>query len=382
MGLRRLIHRQRFLGGPLGNGYDVAVCGRCGAGFADRIPTQAKLDHYYAEQSKYEYAQSGGAESPYDFRRFELIVEQVLPFLQASNAAILDIGCATGGLLSCLKRRGYTNLLGSDPSPTCVEAARRLHQVEVIPATIAGLAKVEHRFDLILLVGVLEHLCEVRNAVDDCVKMMKPGGLLYCAQPDVQSFQACNNAPYQQFSTEHLNFFSRHSLNTLMRLCGLKRRASWRWLVEWREGISDSVVSAIYEKPTKVMRRSQTIRDKITGPSLDKYVNTSRRADVKINLSIEYLISEQIPIFVWGVGTLTHRLLAMTRFSKANILAFVDSNPHTHGTRLANRPVLKPEQLAKRNEPIFICSTAFGREIATAIRKQYGLQNQIISLPR
>src|SRR4051812_27365459 len=101
-GRRDVLHRQQFVGGPLGDGYDVVVCTACGAGFADRIPEQADLDHYYAERSKYEYAQNGGEESPYDFKRFELIAEQVMSFLSSRDAAILDVGCATGGLLACL----------------------------------------------------------------------------------------------------------------------------------------------------------------------------------------------------------------------------------------------------------------------------------------
>ena len=59
---RRVLHRQRFLEGPLGAGYDVVVCRHCGAGFADGIPAQEELDRYYAEQSKYTYNHAGGAE--------------------------------------------------------------------------------------------------------------------------------------------------------------------------------------------------------------------------------------------------------------------------------------------------------------------------------
>src|ERR1700677_5030046 len=96
---RRILHRQQFLDGPMGEGYDVVVCNRCGAGFADGIPSQAEMDRYYAEQSKYTYDHAGGAESPWDLKRFELTVEQVAPHLKSLDARILDIGCATGGLL-------------------------------------------------------------------------------------------------------------------------------------------------------------------------------------------------------------------------------------------------------------------------------------------
>src|SRR5882762_5933306 len=90
VGERRVLHRQRFTGGGVvGEGYDVVVCDECGAGFADGIPQQRQLDLHYENQSKYEYNQDDGAESPYDSKRFELIVEQVLPFLGEKTVAIL-----------------------------------------------------------------------------------------------------------------------------------------------------------------------------------------------------------------------------------------------------------------------------------------------------
>jgi SAM-dependent methyltransferase len=246
---RRVLHRQRFQDGPLGDGYDVVVCQACGAGFADGIPSQERLDRYYAEQSKYTYDHAEGAESPYDIKRFEIIADQAIPFLPTHDARILDIGCATGGLLSVFKQRGFSNVLGIDPSPVCAAAARRLHGVQVRVATLAELAGWHERFDLVLMVGVLEHLREVQPAVRAVVARLNPGGLFYGAVPDVEGLAACHNAPYQQFSVEHVNFFSGQSLGRLMAVCGLTPRQTWRQIVEWREDITEPVVSGIYEVP-------------------------------------------------------------------------------------------------------------------------------------
>ena len=184
---RRVLYRQRFRDGPLGDGYDVVVCRQCGAGFAEGIPSQEELDRYYAGQSKYTYDHAEGAESPYDFKRFETIADQLIPFLPSRETRILDVGCATGGLLSVFKQRGFGNVLGIDPSPACAPAARRLHGVEVRTATLAQLAGWQESFDLILLVGVLEHLRDVQPAVRTMAARLKAGGLLYCAQPDRKS---------------------------------------------------------------------------------------------------------------------------------------------------------------------------------------------------
>jgi SAM-dependent methyltransferase len=379
---RRVLHRQRFLDGPLGDGYDVVVCRECGAGFADGIPSQQELDTYYAERSKYTYDQAGGAESPYDFRRFELIADQVVPFLPSRQARILDIGCATGGLLAVLQKRGFTHGLGADPSPACAAAARRLHGVEVRESTLAQLAGWTDQFDLILLVGVLEHLREVHPALEIVRRLLAPGGLLYCAQPDVAAFSECVNAPYQQFSVEHVNFFSESSLNRLLARSGLGPRRTWHWLVEWREGVTDSVVSGIYgADPTPVgPARSPNAIDGETGPALEQYLDRCRSGEAALLSAVNRLAQSQEPVLIWGAGTLTRRLLASTPLAEANVVAFVDSDPGVHWRRLAGREVLSPSQIVGRREAIVICSKAFEHEIRRMVREELRLPNPLILL--
>src|SRR5918993_690433 len=92
---RRVVFHQQFAAVEQATpvtGYDVAVCERCGAGYADGIPHQAAFDRYYRDMSTYEYAQRGGEESEYDSRRLALIADIVAPRVPASGARILDIG--------------------------------------------------------------------------------------------------------------------------------------------------------------------------------------------------------------------------------------------------------------------------------------------------
>jgi 2-polyprenyl-3-methyl-5-hydroxy-6-metoxy-1,4-benzoquinol methylase len=377
IGPRRVLHRQRFLDGPLGDGYDVVICQNCGAGFADGIPEQAELDRYYADRSKYEYTQSGGVESIYDFARFEAIVREIVPFVPDRQAAILDVGCATGGLLACFAHSGYTSLLGSDPSPACAAAARKLHRLTVRCATIAEMAGWDERFDLILLVGVLEHLRDVSGAVDAVARLLAPGGSIYCAQPDVEAFTACQNAPYQQFSVEHVNFLSKTSLIRLMERSKLAPRHTARWMIQWREGVTDSVVSGLFGRTAAApaLRHDQHTENALAG-----YLSQSQHDDIRITAAVDELVRSRECILIWGAGTLARRLLRTTRLAEANISAFIDSNIHLQGTRLAGHEVIAPRQLVGRREPVVICSRAFEREITTMIREEFRLKNRIIAI--
>lgn len=379
VGARRALHRQVFQDGVLGSGYTVVVCADCGAGFADGIPGQAEMDRYYAEQSKYSYDGSGGAESVYDMQRFALITDQVVPHLPSKQARILDIGCATGGLLSVFKQRGYANVLGADPSPACAGAARRLHDIEVRAATLQQLEGWTERFDLVLMVGVLEHLRDAAAAVRTVASLLKPGGSFFAAVPDVEGLAESRNAPFQQFSMEHVNFFSAQSLGRLLARERFAARQTWQNTIEWREGVTERVLAGLYLlAPTA----PAGLMDRLTEPALTRYIESSIAEDAVIHAKIAELVLSRRPILVWGAGALTRRLLAATPLGQARIEAFVDSSVHLHGTRLAGRMILSPAQLTGRSEAILICSVAFEREIIRAIREQHGLANELMTLSR
>jgi len=372
----RIVHRQRFLDGPLCDGYDVLVCTNCGMGFADGIPPQSKMDRYYSEQSKYSYDHMDGAESVWDIKRFEATAEQLIPHLNTQKARILDIGCATGGLLSVFKKRGYGNVFGVDPSPGCAASASRLHGINVRIATLSELYRWDEKFDLIMMLGVLEHLNSVKEAVNAAARLLSLGGRLYCAVPDVQGLATCPNAPYQQFSIEHVNFFSATSLRRLLAECGMDETGAWSWNIEWRQGVWEPIVSGLYELRQPFVPPYDTT----TETALQKYLEYSENEDKGLLRTVESLVESREPVIVWGAGTLARRLLANTRFNKVNFVAFVDSSPHLQSRSLAGLPVLRPSQIYERTELILICSISFEAEIAIAIRGQHKIMNRLLSL--
>lgn len=111
-----------------------------------------------------------------------------------------------------------------------------------------------------------------------------------------------------------------------------------------------------------------------------KYIRQSETVDTRLRQIIEQTAAIGKPIIVWGVGTHTQRLLADGGLSKADICLFVDSNPKYHGHELQGIPIVSPESLRQRNEPILICSRVFQREIQGQIRDQLSLNNELLLL--
>lgn len=361
-------------------GYDVAVCKACGAGYADGIPDQRAFDRYYRDMSKYEYHQREGAESEYDQRRLAIIADIIAPHVPRRDARILDIGCATGRLLANLRERGFPNVTGLDPSPACAAAAKKLYGISVHTQTLAELGAGAERFDVAILVGVLEHLCDLDEAFVHLRTILNPGGLLYVEVPDATAFADWPNAPYQDFSTEHINFFAPVSLEHLMARRGFSRVFLEQNHREQSYRTVMSNVSAVFRKAAGVPRAPVDLFDADTEPGLVRYIEQCRREDTALRAKLDALADSGRPILVWGVGTHTTRLMATSRLADANIVAFIESNARYHGKTLHGRPIIAPEELKRHDEPVLVSSRVFQHEIAAQIRDDLHCANELILL--
>jgi SAM-dependent methyltransferase len=379
---RRVVFHQEFAtvdqATPV-TGYDVAVCRRCGGSYADGIPDQSAFDRYYREMSKYEYAQRDGAESEHDSRRLALIAGIVTRHLESPAARILDVGCASGRLLANIREEGYPDVTGLDPSPACAAAAARLYGIAVRTMTLGEIATSAELFDVVIMVGVLEHLRDLDGAFDHLRTILPPGGLLYVEVPDVTAFADWPNAPYQDFSTEHINFFSPISLSNLMLRHGFSRVFLEQNHREQSYKTVMSNISAVYRRePAAAQAEIQFDPD--TAAGLERYLTQCAEDDRRLRSAIDAVVDAQRPILVWGVGTHTSRLMATSRLAEANIVAFIESNSRYQGRTLHGRPILAPEALKDRSEPVLISSRVFQKEIADQIRDGLGCPNELILL--
>ena len=376
---RRILFRQDFSGlssGTFLHGYDVYVCEDCGFVFAGGLPPGEDFDRYYAEMSKWEHLDNAGLESAEDAQRFGETAQFVAGFKLERHAPVLDVGCSTGGLLAALRREGFTRLLGLDPSPQCAQLARKNYDLEVFTGSVKALSQLPEHFGLVTLSGVLEHLHDPNRVLQDVRKRLTEGGLLYVLVPDATRFAQHMDAPYQQFSIEHILFFTPNSLVNLLRRNGfvplqmrpIANPCTLRYLYPGVEGVFQKGPVGAWTHDDSGER---TLRD---------YLDASAAWEQAIVHQIADLVQRQEPILVWGVGTNTQRLMATTRLRDVSIVAFVDSNPHYHGKELEGHPIISPQDVAKHAEPILIASIIYREEISQQIRNKLKLGNRLIML--
>lgn len=367
---------EHFLAAGLLDGYDVVICRRCGAGYADDIPPQAAFDDYYRDLSKYDEADRSPLEPSVPELRFQHIADILETLIPQRTSRIFEIGCASGQLLSVLRARGFESVLGCDPSPGCVRSAAEFYGVPAVVGTVFSAPQPERPFDFLILGGVMEHIRDLDRAVAQLARLLSDGGRVYIEVPDASRYVWHADAPFQEFSTEHINFFSGQSLTNLMLLRGFRALAVGHAIRPHHE-IECPTVYGVFGKSATP---AALVPDTGTETGLSAYIEGCRKEHLRILARIEQSLAPGERMIVWGVGTHTLRLLAAGGLDPARVVVFADSNPNYQNQQLRGVSVVPPDALKSHAEPILISSRGFQREIQDQIRHKLGLPNRLILL--
>jgi 2-polyprenyl-6-hydroxyphenyl methylase/3-demethylubiquinone-9 3-methyltransferase len=94
---------------------------------------------------------------------------------------LLDVGCGAGLFAEPLARLG-ANVVGLDPAPAAIEAARQHAEETGVRlayrmGTVEALAEERRPFDVVCAMEVVEHAADPRRFVATAASLVKPGGL-------------------------------------------------------------------------------------------------------------------------------------------------------------------------------------------------------------
>jgi len=150
--------------------------------------------------------------------------------LLPEQGRVLDLGCASGGLLALLRPRAG-HLAGLELSATATHAAAQVAD-HVVQGAIedAGLPFEAGSFDLVVLADVLEHLPDPLAALRRAAGWCRPTGRVLVSVPNVAHWAARltlarGRWPAQDsgtFDASHLRWFTRDSFATLLAGAGLR----------------------------------------------------------------------------------------------------------------------------------------------------------------
>ena len=378
--LHEVLYQQRFehfAAGSITSAYDVVVCRTCGMCFASGLPDHQRFAQYYADSSKYDLTAEGAQLSVRDVNRYSDQAEFVAAHVVDRTMPVLDIGTATGGFLVALREAGFERPLGVDPSPDAVRVARDEFNLDVIAGGLEEAKAWGLHFGLVSYVMVLEHVLEPREQVREVSRLLRRDGFLFVSVPAAGSFKDYVDAPFQEFSVEHINYFTSRSLANAMGAEGFTPVAEHVVVLPLGSDGHGPALEAVY-RWDGILRPPQS--DPTAADDIREYIRRCGGTEASTLERIERLASSGERIYVWGTGTHTLHLLQASPLGDCRIEAFLDSNSHYAGGVLAGRPVIAPSDLRVADAPILVSSAVSQSSIAEAARQRFGPDVPLILL--
>lgn len=153
---------------------------------------------------------------------------------------ILDIGCGPGRHTSAASRLKDVVVIGSDISfDEAVEARNRLEEQEklglngggsfaALVADITGLPFPDGFFHMVICAEVLEHIPDQEKAVQEVIRVLKPGGDLVVSVPRYLPERLCwaLSESYHRVPKGHIRIYKKKELIALLEDAGSKLWAS------------------------------------------------------------------------------------------------------------------------------------------------------------
>jgi 2-polyprenyl-3-methyl-5-hydroxy-6-metoxy-1,4-benzoquinol methylase len=153
------------------------------------------------------------------------IVDREIRHLPArAGGRLLDVGAATGAAVARMSALGW-DAEGLDPDPEASAVAERAG-IKVTRGTLADLDDADHAeaFDAVTLSHVIEHLHDPAGELARIHRLLKPGGLLWIATPNLEALGHRRFGPdwVGLDPPRHLVLFTTGTLAGLLRRTGFE----------------------------------------------------------------------------------------------------------------------------------------------------------------
>jgi 2-polyprenyl-3-methyl-5-hydroxy-6-metoxy-1,4-benzoquinol methylase len=248
--------------------YRFVTCHKCGLVFQNPQPiADDLLNRYSFEYFSYE------RENEHTFFQLMLRGLEDIGFYQYEPELIgrgrfLDIGCATGKLLECVKERGWRE----QGVEVCEPAVRYGIEKRGLRIRTGSLEQNRFETDFFSVVHcshLIEHLPDPAGFFTEINRILIPGGLLIVATPNIDGFQSkLFKEKWRSAIADHVFLYSKKTLRNFLRKYhfsieslktwgGLEKGAGPPWIKQLldraakRFGFGDVMIAAALNPATK-----------------------------------------------------------------------------------------------------------------------------------
>jgi SAM-dependent methyltransferase len=178
-------------------------------------------------------------------------MEKEMKELGEGKPKVLDIGCATGVMLSFLRDRGWQTS-GVEISPSA-EYARNERGLDVHRNNLNDCRFPSESFDLVLASHVVEHLNDPLALFAELRRIMRHGAYLILITPNISGFQArLLGSHWRSAIFDHLYLFSKRTITAMLRTQGFVNEGIYTW-GGIAAGLSPAPLKSFADKAAKAL---------------------------------------------------------------------------------------------------------------------------------
>jgi 2-polyprenyl-3-methyl-5-hydroxy-6-metoxy-1,4-benzoquinol methylase len=157
--------------------------------------------------------------------------------LHPERGILFDVGAATGILLDISRKQGW-HVDGIEPSKWAIGVARDTYDLEIREGVFEKATLPNEHYTVVTMVDFIEHVSHPMDAISMAHKILVPGGTLCLVTPDIDSLAArIFGQKWWHYRPGHLAYFSKKSLNFLLRKSGFQprktRKYSWTFSLHY-----------------------------------------------------------------------------------------------------------------------------------------------------
>ncbi len=205
-------------------------CIACGLVYVDPVPEPDPVKAHYDDEGY--YAEWVSTQAAARSRLWDRRLGRVRRVLVAGR--LLDVGCADGAFLEKAKTAGF-EAVGTEISAAAARLARA-RGLEVREGTLESAAFPDASFDGVSMWHVLEHVPDPVGTLKEIRRILKPGGRLFLAVPNLENawfkffYRLFRRRPERLFARGmkewHLFHFTASTLSRALSAAGLEVEAS------------------------------------------------------------------------------------------------------------------------------------------------------------
>jgi len=298
----------------------------------DDIELNNMINIYYCEECNFFYSDSNNNQNDYD--------NYYKTFNNYKNYVIYSDKDERCNLYLQDKLENVNNIL--DYGSGNGELKKLLSEKYVVDEYDIGMPKNIKKYDCLILSHVLEHIYNINEFINKIKFNINENGLLYIEVPNSEFYdKIAEITPLQEINIEHINFFSKFSLNKLLVKYGFHTVS----LIDDYFKIKDYkyyVIRGIFKKNTNNV-------------SLKNYIDQGINTIYKYNFCS---LKKYNNIYIYGCGQFLFKIFDIIT-ANTNIINIIDDNPCYLNKKIKNVNIINYETYEKicTNDDVILLTT-------------------------